>query len=404
MTRGKDGARGARVLVVSGVPAARLLLEKDLRAAGMSCRSVPAPETAARVLDGWRPDVVVLDAPATAKEDWLRRLALEVGAAPVMVVAGPEQAQWAQSELAAGRISALLRRPWRAAELERHIASVLERHRADGGGDIAWQLDGDLAAEPVEAAARPAALLLPFFRELSAMAAVSRGAHGRRVASVLTDFGRHLGIAEKSLELLALAGLVHDMGELDLPESTRRRPEHALDAAELELFRRHPERGAALLERLPGLSRAARYVRSHHERFDGLGFPDGLAGEAIPLAARLLAVVDRFDEAVHGGLFPTPLDEPAALRFLQAESGSRFDPRVVRAFLHWKRSAGPVAPAGGFLNVPLSRLRPGMRLARDLRSAEGVLLVPAGHRISAAVLARLRGLDDRATVMEVQQG
>ncbi len=390
-----------RVAVVSPAPTVRNLLQRDVKSAGHGCRTAALAEAGALLVD-WVPDVLLLDPGRgeSAVEDQLQGLSVYAGGVPVVLLAGPDLLAWAQQQIDRYRIAGVLQRPWRATDLASQIqAAVATRTssaRADDGrtglgSELAVGLPGE-APPPDSDSTR---LLLPFFQSLSTLTALCRGAHGRRVASMLWDFGSYLGLAEASLRELSLAGLVHDLGELDLPEELRRLPEHQLAGPELEAFRKHPERGAGLLERLPGMSRVASYVRCHHERFDGKGFPAGLAGEAIPLPARLLAVADRYDEAVHGGMFVTRLDRAGALRFLEEEAGQRFDPRVVRSFMHWLRHRDEAEKAGSF-TLPLAGLRPGMRLRRDLRTADGVLLVPAGHRISTQLLQRLARLDAAA--------
>lgn len=390
-----------RVAVVSPTPTVRTLLERDLKSAGYGCRAAALGQAGAVLLE-WVPDVLLLDPgrEEPSVEDQLEGLSVYAGGVPVLLLAGPELLAWADEQRARRRIAGVLQRPWRAADLEVQIQAAANTRTAaaradDGrtalGSDLAVGLSGEVLPPDSD----PVGLLLPFFEGLSTVSAMCRGAHGRRVASVLRDFGGYLGLAEASTRELSLAGLVHDLGELDLPEEVRRLPEHQLAGPQLDAFRRHPERGAALLERLPGMSRVASYVRCHHERFDGNGFPAGLAGEAIPLPARLLAVADRYDEAVHGGMFSTRLDRAGALRVLQEEAGRRFDPRVVRSFMHWLRHRADIEKTGSF-TLPLASLRPGMRLRRELRTADGVLLVPAGHRISTRLLQRLARLDAAA--------
>lgn len=387
-----------RVAVVSPAPTVRNLLQRDLRSAGHNCRTAALTQAGALLVD-WVPDVLLLDPGRgeSAVEDQLQGLSVYAGGVPVVLLAGPDLLAWAEDQMTRHRIAGVLQRPWRAADLETRLQSAAATRtpaarRDDGRTALGSDLAVGLPGEGLPAGSDSARLLLPFFQSLSTFPALCRGAHGRRVATMLWDFGSHLGLAEASLRELSLAGLVHDLGELDLREEVRRLPEHQLAGPELEAFRKHPERGAALLERLPGMSRVANYVRCHHERFDGKGFPAALAGEAIPLPARLLAVADRYDEAVHGGMFITRLDRPGALRFLQEEAGQLFDPRVVRSFTHWLGHRDDVEQAGKF-TVPLAGLRPGMRLRRDLRTADGVLLVPAGHRISTQLLQRLARLD-----------
>jgi two-component system cell cycle response regulator len=98
-------------------------------------------------------------------------------------------------------------------------------------------------------------------------------------------------------------------------------------------MRCHPELGARILEPVPRLRLVAPIVRASHERFDGLGYPDGLAGDAIPLESRIVAVCDAFDAMVSDRPYRRALTRDAAVAELRACAGSQFDPRVVQAFL-----------------------------------------------------------------------
>lgn len=164
------------------------------------------------------------------------------------------------------------------------------------------------------------------------------GGHLRRVSEYAVAVGEKLGLRGRNLETLHYASLLHDVGKLGVPESVLGK-EGPLDATETELMRRHPEIGARMLERLELLSGAAPLVLHHQERFDGNlggqhpGYPRGLAGEAIPLGARIIAVVDAFDAMTTTRPYRPALPPEEAASVIRKEKGRQFDPRVVDAFL-----------------------------------------------------------------------
>jgi hypothetical protein len=164
------------------------------------------------------------------------------------------------------------------------------------------------------------------------------GGHLRRVSEYAVAVGEKLGLRGRELETLHYASLLHDVGKIGVPESVLHK-EGPLDAQETGLMRLHPEIGARMLERLELLRGAAPLVLHHQERFDGQphgqhpGYPGGIAGDEIPLGARVIAVVDAFDAMTTTRPYreAVPLVEAASV--LRRERGRQFDPRVVDAFL-----------------------------------------------------------------------
>jgi diguanylate cyclase (GGDEF)-like protein len=154
--------------------------------------------------------------------------------------------------------------------------------------------------------------------------------HSRRIAGYAAAVGAQLGWSGSDVGLLRLAAMLHDVGKVSLPDHVLRSADE-LDADEREEIQKHPIVGAQLVERVEGLEAIAPWIRHSHEDFDGSGYPDGLAGEAIPPASRILRVVDTFDALASGRSGQQPLSEEAAMAELQQGSGSRFDPVCVEA-------------------------------------------------------------------------
>ena len=170
----------------------------------------------------------------------------------------------------------------------------------------------------------------------------------RRVAGYASAIGQQLGWSGAELGLLRLAAMLHDVGKVSLSDNALRSPD-ALTEAELNEVRQHPVVGAQLIERVEGLETIAPWIRHSHEHFDGSGFPDGLAGDAIPHASRMLFVAATFESLTMGsnGVSLSPGDAIARLR---EESGTRFDPSCLEALDRDVRAAAaataaPKAPA-----------------------------------------------------------
>jgi hypothetical protein len=158
------------------------------------------------------------------------------------------------------------------------------------------------------------------------------GGHTDRVAEIALAFGRRLGMPDGELEALAIGAVIHDIGKIGVPDAVllKRGP---LDDDEWAAMRRHPEIGAYILGEIELPAQVKAMARSHHERWDGGGYPDGLAGEAIPLPARILAVADALDAMTTDRPYRTALPMQFALAELQDKAGTQFCPAVVAAAL-----------------------------------------------------------------------
>ncbi|MDX6630717.1 MAG: hypothetical protein QOH00_2963 [Gaiellales bacterium] len=153
--------------------------------------------------------------------------------------------------------------------------------------------------------------------------------HSRSVADLAGDIGELVGLSMEQIELVRTAGLLHDVGYLDIDDSILAKDEPPSDA-EWDEIASHAERGARILTRC-GFGEIAEWVRLHHERIDGGGYPDGLAGDAIPLEARILHVADAYEAMTRGRSYQERMTGEAALAELERLAGTQFDVRCVAA-------------------------------------------------------------------------
>lgn len=214
------------------------------------------------------------------------------------------------------------------------------------------------------------------------------GGHSRRVADLARRLAARLGMDAKTQQDVFLAGLLHDIGKIGFPDALLARPVSHMSADEQARYRKHPAAGEAALMPLAELRQAAGFVRSHHERFDGLGFPDRLAGEDIPLGARVLAVVNDFDALQIGTLTEKRLNADEALKSLALGSQRRYDARVVDAFAELLGGAGPEVVHTRVVAAP--DLKAGMVLARDLCGHDGTLLLAADYVLDATLVNHIQ--------------
>jgi diguanylate cyclase (GGDEF)-like protein/putative nucleotidyltransferase with HDIG domain len=154
--------------------------------------------------------------------------------------------------------------------------------------------------------------------------------HSRRVQQLALAIGRELELSHAELELLGYAALFHDIGKLGIPDAILLKPGN-LNPAEWVVMASHAAEGASIINRLGFLSDAVPAIRHHHERFDGSGYPDRLAGDDIPLGARIIHVADAYDSMLTTRVYRPARPADAALTELRANAGTQFCPRCVGA-------------------------------------------------------------------------
>ena len=156
--------------------------------------------------------------------------------------------------------------------------------------------------------------------------------HSRAIALVSRSLARALGLDADAAQRAYLAGMFHDLGKIELPDSLLCKP-GPLDSGEWAEMASHAERGAEMVDRIGGMRDVAAIVASHHERWDGVGYPNKIAGESIPIEARIVAASDAFVTMTSERPFRGALPVTAALTELIRGAGSGFDPAVVGALL-----------------------------------------------------------------------
>lgn len=293
-----------------------LPLAAGVAAAALVSRVLPRPEGLPQV--GWWLILLLTSFVAVSLIDRAARRLLPLAVLLRLTIVFPDQAP---SRFAVARKAANLRA----------LEELVRRARQEGiAGDSVHAAEGILALATA----------------LSAHDRRTRG-HSERVR-VLTDLlAEALELPEHSRERLRWAGLLHDIGKLEVSTDILNKPGKP-DPPEWESLKRHPEAGTRLARSLlPWLGEWGPGIEQHHERFDGRGYPRGLAGEDISLAGRIMSVADSFDSMTVGRPYQKPMTVVAARRELTRCAGTQFDPRVVRAFLNV--SLGRLRGAVGFM-------------------------------------------------------
>lgn len=316
-----------------------------------------------------------------------------------------------QSTIAAineGRVHRFISKPWNDVELPLVIAQamehrflLLERARLEAltreQNERLTHLNAELE-QRVQARTQDLAqaneklkanwlATVSMFTSLMELRDGSMAGHGRRVAASARRIAQAMGLSATECQDVFLAGLLHDLGKMGLPDAVLRKPIRLLNADDLVHYRKHPARAEEALMPLSEFQGAARLIRAHHERFDGRGFPHGLSGEGIPLGARILALANEVDNLLQGQLSEQPVTLEQVMARTQSLKGTRYDPNVVDA---WARlESGGATPEANPM-VALLELQPGDVLVNDLVNDEGLLLLAADHALDTRLVQHIQ--------------
>lgn len=221
--------------------------------------------------------------------------------------------------LAAGAL--LVVRPSEFSQEERHLVDTVAR-------DLGVTVEN----ERLRSGQRRAyvGIVATLIEAIEAKDRFNRG-HSRRVADLAVRFGCHLGLPERERELLETGAKLHDIGKIGIPEEILNKKGKLTDE-EYEVIKSHPVISEQIIMPLEFLAEVRPIVRHHHERYDGGGYPDGLAGEDVPRAAAILSVVDAYDALVSDRPYRNGLPPARALQILDEGAGTQWDPELIREF------------------------------------------------------------------------
>lgn len=218
---------------------------------------------------------------------------------------------------------------------------------------------------------------------------VDKQGHNRRIATHAQVVSQAMRLDQQQAKDVYYAALLHDVGLLALPESMAGKPLTDMTLQERKLMERHCLIGEQVISQLGPLRQAAKLIRSHHELYNGKGYPDRLVGEDIPLGARILAVVNDHDDLKSGALDGISRNYIEARQFLKEQRGKRYDPKVVDIFLNWLEEVDE-HDFSEDIKVKLKDLKVDDVLSRDIISSEGLVLLGKGKQLTRRFIEKLR--------------
>jgi putative two-component system response regulator len=320
------------VLVVDDHKLSRELLKAYLEAAGFDTVEAKNGKEALAVLAERRPSLVILDLlmPVMDGFEVCRRIKEDSGNTllPIIVVTGLEDYEARMKALSLGADD-FINKPITDQELVTRVRNHLRIK------ELTDQLEN---AENI---------ILALVRIMEAKDPYTRG-HSERVSRYSRLLAQELGMSDEKLQLLGRAGMLHDVGKLGIDDAIIRSPDE-LTQEEREKVHSHPSKGSELISSLSSLADALALIESHHERFDGTGYPHRLAREEIPLEARIIAVADTFDALTTDRPYRKALSIDEALDEMQYGAATgQLDPRLVDTFIALMNRLGSLeaAPEG----------------------------------------------------------
>ncbi len=217
----------------------------------------------------------------------------------------------------------------------------------------------------------------------------------RHVALLARRTAERLKLSPQAQQDVYVASLLHEVGKIGLPDALLRKPMSTLHGEELMLYRRHPLNAETALMALPRLHRVAKIVRSHQERIDGKGFPDGSSGTEVSVEAQIVGIASTYEALQRGRMSENKHSAAEAMALIRGGAGTRHERSVVQAFTDMLTESPSEQPQDRAVGV--MDLREGMVLARDLLSNQGSLLLAAGFAFDARVIRQIQEFAARGT-------
>ena len=327
-------AGSATILVVDNDPRVRDLVARWLTADGHACAQAATAEAAWEHLQAHECHLVTLDIPLAGCSgmDLLHRIAQTYPDTAVIMVSGVNETPTAIEALTHGAIAYLIK-PVSREELTLHARRALERRQlVINDGKYRQHLEQQVREQTV---AIRRAHEETIYRLLTASLwhDEETGMHLRRTGLFSEVLARAAGWSAAEAENLRLAAPMHDVGKIAIPDTILRKPGR-LFLEEFAVMKQHTIFGAEMLagSDVPMLQMAHEIALNHHERWDGEGYPAGLAGQAIPESARIVSIVDVYDALIHDRVYRPAVPEDQALEIMRQGSGVRFDPLLLSLF------------------------------------------------------------------------
>lgn len=321
------------ILIVDDENTVRRLLQRTLAREGYQCQQAGNADQAVDVLLNSTVDLVILDItmPGKTGVELLPEIKLRYPDTAIIMATAITNTQTAIQCMKKGAYD-YLTKPFLLEEVIFSVGRALEKRRLEiENRDYHQYLEEKVQAQAKKIRATFMNAVTALANALEAKDKYTSG-HSQRVANISIAISKRLNLPQDSIKKIRLSGLIHDIGKIGISEAILNSP-NRLNDEEFKYIKRHPEIGEHILKPITDDEEILKFVRHHHERYDGGGYPDGISGSQIPLGARILAVADTYDAMTSVRSYRAAMSNETACIEIEGCKGSQFDPEVAEAFL-----------------------------------------------------------------------